>query len=102
LAGFGSITLEQARLVGLNPDGVQARDSRRRAWHSDQRQSRSGNSSRGALDNAGLSVSKASAAISVNGGRRACATSSCGPTAPICRRRQRRSRRRHARCAAYT
>ena len=68
LAGFGSITLEQARLVGLNPDvfnavtravelGIPTSGNRVREFVA------------GALDNAGLSVSKASAAISVNAGQ---------------------------------
>ena len=68
LAGFGSITLEQARLVGLNPDvfdavtravelGIPTSGNRVREFVA------------GALDNAGLPVSKASAAISVNAGQ---------------------------------
>ena len=68
LAGFGSITLEQARLVGLNPDvfnavtravelGIPTSGNRIREFVA------------GALDNAGLPVSKASAAISVNAGQ---------------------------------
>jgi large subunit ribosomal protein L24 len=68
LAGFGSITLEQAKLVGLNPDvfnavtravelGIPTNGSRIREFVA------------GALDNAGLSVSKASAAISINAGQ---------------------------------
>ncbi len=68
LAGFGTITLEQARLVGLNPDvfgavtraielGIPMGDDRIREFVT------------GALDNAGLPVSKASAAISIGAGQ---------------------------------
>ena len=68
MTGFGSITLEQARLVGLNPDvfnavtravelGIPTSGNRIREFVA------------GALDNAGLPVSKASAAISVNAGQ---------------------------------
>jgi uncharacterized protein involved in outer membrane biogenesis len=68
LTGFGTITLEQARLVGLNPEvfdavtravelGIPTEGSRIREFVT------------GALDNAGLPVSMASAAISVNAGQ---------------------------------
>jgi large subunit ribosomal protein L24 len=68
LTGFGSITLEQAKLVGLNPDvfnavtravelGIPMSGNRIREYVV------------GALDNAGLPVSKASAAISINAGQ---------------------------------
>jgi large subunit ribosomal protein L24 len=68
LAGFGSITLEQARLAGLNPDvfnavtravelGIPTSGNRIREFVA------------GALDSAGLPVSKASASISINAGQ---------------------------------
>jgi uncharacterized protein involved in outer membrane biogenesis len=68
LTGFGTITLEQAKLVGLNPDvfgaatrgvelGVPIEGNRMREFVT------------GALDNAGLPVSAASAAISVSAGQ---------------------------------
>ncbi|MEA3028081.1 MAG: hypothetical protein QOF91_3366 [Alphaproteobacteria bacterium] len=68
LTGFGTVTLEQARLVGLNPEvfdavaraaelGIPTDGNRIREFVS------------GALDNAGLPVSMASAAITVNAGQ---------------------------------
>ena len=68
LTGFGAVTLEQAKLVGLNPDvfdavtravelGIATDGNRIREFVT------------GALDNAGLPVSMASAAISVNAGQ---------------------------------
>ena len=68
LTGFGTVTLEQARLVGLNPEvfgavtraielGIPTEDNRIREFVG------------GALDNAGLPVSKASAALSINAGQ---------------------------------
>jgi large subunit ribosomal protein L24 len=68
LTGFGAITLDQAKLVGLNPDvfgavtraaelGIPIGGNRIREFVT------------GALDNGGLPVSKASAAISVNAGQ---------------------------------
>ena len=68
LAGFGTLTLENAQLVGLNPNvfgavtravelGIPAEGRRIREFVT------------GALDNAGLPVSKASAAISINAGQ---------------------------------
>lgn len=68
LTGFGAVTIEQARLVGLNPEvfgavtravelGIPTDGVRIREFVA------------GALDNAGLPVSKASAAISINAGQ---------------------------------
>ena len=68
LTGFGTVTLEQARLVGLNPEvfgavtraielGIPTEGNRIREFVA------------GALDNAGLPVSKASAAISISAGQ---------------------------------
>jgi len=68
LAGFGTVTLEKARLGGLNPDvfgavtraaelGIPIDGARIREFVI------------GALDNAGLPVSKASAAISIGAGQ---------------------------------
>jgi uncharacterized protein involved in outer membrane biogenesis len=68
LTGFGTIALDQARLVGLNPNvfgavtravelGIPTDGVRIREFVT------------GALDNAGLPVSKASAAISINAGQ---------------------------------
>jgi large subunit ribosomal protein L24 len=68
LAGFGDISIEQARLVGLNPGvfdaatravelGIPTEGDRLREFVT------------GALDNAGLPVSKASAAIGINAGQ---------------------------------
>ena len=68
LTGFGAISIQQARLVGLNPDvfsavtravelGIPTDGNRIREFVT------------GALDNAGLPVSKASAAISINAGQ---------------------------------
>ena len=68
LTGFGTVTLEQARLVGLNPEvfgavtraielGIPTEDNRIREFVG------------GALDNAGLPVSKASAAIGISAGQ---------------------------------
>jgi large subunit ribosomal protein L24 len=68
LTGFGAVTLEQARLVGLNPAvfgavtravelGIPTNGPRIREFVT------------GALDNAGLPVAKASAAISINAGQ---------------------------------
>jgi large subunit ribosomal protein L24 len=68
LKGFGNITLEQARLVGLNPEvfgavsraielGIPTEDNRIREFVG------------GALDNAGLPVSKASAALGISAGQ---------------------------------
>ena len=86
LTGIGTVTLEQARLVGLNPEvfgavtraielGIPTEDNRIREFVG------------GALDNAGLPVAKASAALEHQ--RRAgaaCATSSSRPTGRTCRR----------------
>jgi large subunit ribosomal protein L24 len=68
LTGFGAVTLERARLVGLNPEvfgavtraielGIPTEDNRVREFVG------------GALDNAGLPVSKASAALSISAGQ---------------------------------
>lgn len=68
LTGFGTITLEQAKLVGLNPDvfdavvravelGIPSDGNRIREFV------------KGALDNGGLPVPMASAAITVNAGQ---------------------------------
>jgi len=68
LTGFGTVTLEQARLVGLNPEvfgavaraielGIPTEGNRIREFVG------------GALDNAGLAVAKASAALSINAGQ---------------------------------
>jgi uncharacterized protein involved in outer membrane biogenesis len=68
LSGTGTVTLEQARLVGLNPEvfgavtravelGIATEGNRIREFVG------------GALDNAGLPVSKASAALSINAGQ---------------------------------
>jgi large subunit ribosomal protein L24 len=68
LTGFGNLTLEQAQLVGLNPNvfgavtravelGIPTEGKRIREFVT------------GALDNAGLPVTKASAAISINAGQ---------------------------------
>jgi large subunit ribosomal protein L24 len=68
LTGFGTIAIEQAKLVGLNP---RVFDAVTRAVELGI--PTSGNRIRdfvtGALDNAGLPVSKASAAISINAGQ---------------------------------
>ena len=68
LTGFGTVTLDQARLVGLNPEvfgavtraielGISTEDNRIREFVG------------GALDNAGLPVSKASAALGISAGQ---------------------------------
>jgi large subunit ribosomal protein L24 len=68
LTGFGNVTLEQARLVGLNPEvfgavtravelGIPTEGNRIREFIG------------GALDNAGLPVAKASAALSIGAGQ---------------------------------
>lgn len=68
MTGFGAITIEQAKLVGLNPDvfnavtravelGIPTSGNRMREFVA------------GVLDNAGLPVAKASAAISINAGQ---------------------------------
>jgi len=68
LTGFGTMTLEKAKLVGLNPQvfgavtralelGIPTEGSRMRDFVT------------GALDSSGLPVSKASAAISINAGQ---------------------------------
>jgi large subunit ribosomal protein L24 len=68
LTGIGTVTLERARLVGLNPEvfvavkraielGIPTEDNRIREFVG------------GALDNAGLPVAKASAALSINAGQ---------------------------------
>ncbi|MCX7314988.1 MAG: AsmA family protein [Alphaproteobacteria bacterium] len=68
LTGFGSVTVEQARLVGLNPDvfgavtravklGIPIDGNRMLEFTT------------GALDNAGLPIAKASATISINAGQ---------------------------------
>jgi hypothetical protein len=68
LAGFGTVTLEKAKLVGLNPQvfgavtgalelGIPTEGARLRDFVV------------GALDNSALSVAKASAAISINAGQ---------------------------------
>ena len=68
LTGFGTVALEQARLVGLNPEvfgavtraielGIPTEDNRIREFVG------------GALDNAGLPVSKASAALGISSGQ---------------------------------
>ena len=100
LAGFGHVSIEQARLVGLNPQvfgavtravelGIPTEGTAMREFVT------------GALDNAGLPVSKASAAISISAGQArlrdiAITRRRGGPAG----HRQCRSRRRHARCAA--
>jgi large subunit ribosomal protein L24 len=68
LTGFGTVTLEQARLVGLNPEvfgavvraielGIPTEGNRIREFVG------------GALDNAGLPVAKASAALTISAGQ---------------------------------
>ena len=68
LTGFGTVTLEQARLVGLNPEvfgavtraielGIPTENNRIREFVG------------GALDNAGLPVSKASATLGISAGQ---------------------------------
>jgi len=68
LAGFGTIRLEQGRLVGLNPD-VFGAVTRAVELGIPTEGRRIGDFVAGALDSAGLPVSKASAAISVNAGQ---------------------------------
>jgi len=68
LAGFGTVTLDQARLVGLNP-GVFGAVTRAVELGIPTDGNRIRDFVTGALDSAGLPVSKASAAISINEGQ---------------------------------
>ena len=68
LSGFGTVTLDQARLVGLNP-GVFGAVTRAVELGIPTDGNRIRDFVTGALDSAGLPVSKASAAISINEGQ---------------------------------
>ena len=86
LTGFGTVTLEQARLVGLNPEVFGAVTRADRAWNSDRGQSHSRIRRRRARQCRPAGVEGVGGARASTPGRRGCATSSSRPTAPICRR----------------